>query len=149
MATEQYYTLKAKARDAGMTISECIRMSVMNTVIQQRLTPEMHDHIRKLCGMANNLNQIAHIANAQGYVNARIEYLHLAGRIDKLSNELMGQISGDYLKQMGISDTKYIIGRHYDKEHPHLHIVFNRVNNNGTPYLTETIVSEVKRFVKN
>jgi hypothetical protein len=35
------------------------------------------------------------------------------------------------MKQMGISDTQYIIGRHYDKEHPHLHIVFNRVANNG------------------
>ena len=46
MATEQYYTLKAKARDAGMTISECIRMCIMNCVIQQRLTPEIHDHIR-------------------------------------------------------------------------------------------------------
>ena len=88
MATEQYYTLKAKARDAGMTISECIRMSIMNAVIQQRLTPEIHDHIRKLCGMANNLNQIAHKANAQGYMNARTEYLHLAGRIDKLLDEL-------------------------------------------------------------
>ena len=88
MATEEYYTLKAKAREAGMTISECIRMNIMNAVIQQRLTPEIHDHIRKLCGMANNLNQIAHKANAQGYLNARIEYLHLADRIDNLLNEL-------------------------------------------------------------
>ena len=88
MSTEQYYTLKAKARDAGMTISECIRSSVMNSIIQQRLTPEIHDHIRKLCGMANNLNQIAHKANAQGYLNARSEYLHLADGIDKLLDEL-------------------------------------------------------------
>lgn len=50
---------------------------------------------------------------------------------DKLSNELMVQISRDYMKQMGISDTQYIIGRHHDKKHPHLHIVFNRVDNNG------------------
>ena len=88
MATEEYYTLKAKAQDAGMTISECIRRSIMNTVIKQRLTPEIHDHIRKLCGMANNLNQIAHKVNAQGYLNARIEYLHLAGRIDNLLDKI-------------------------------------------------------------
>jgi len=50
---------------------------------------------------------------------------------DKTSNELMVKISREYMKQMGISDTQYIIGRHYDKEHPHLHIVFNRVDNNG------------------
>ena len=88
ISTEQYYTLKAKALEAGITISECIRRCVMNSVIQQRLTPEIHDHIRKLCGMANNLNQIAHKANAQGYVNARIEYLHLAGRIDNLLDDI-------------------------------------------------------------
>jgi len=52
MAAEENYTLKAKAREAGKTISECIQRSIMNVLIQQRLTPEIHDHIRKLCGMA-------------------------------------------------------------------------------------------------
>ena len=50
---------------------------------------------------------------------------------DKISNELMVKISREYINQMGISDTQYIIGRHHDKEHPHLHIVFNRVDNYG------------------
>jgi hypothetical protein len=49
----------------------------------------------------------------------------------KLSNEQMIRIAADYMKQMGIVDTQCIIGRHFDKEHPHIHIVFNRVNNNG------------------
>jgi hypothetical protein len=49
----------------------------------------------------------------------------------KLSNEQMIRIAADYMKQMGIVDTQCIIGRHYDKEHPHIHIVFNRVDNNG------------------
>jgi hypothetical protein len=35
------------------------------------------------------------------------------------------------MKQMGISDTQYLVGRHYDKEHPHVHLVFNRIDNNG------------------
>lgn len=50
---------------------------------------------------------------------------------DKLRNELLVRIARDYMKQMGISDTQYLIGRHYDKEHPHIHLVFNRVDNNG------------------
>jgi len=50
---------------------------------------------------------------------------------EKLSNQLMVQIARDYMKQMGISNTQYIIARHFDKEHPHIHLVFNRVNNNG------------------
>jgi hypothetical protein len=35
------------------------------------------------------------------------------------------------MMKMGIVNTQYIIGRHYDKEHPHIHLVFNRVDNNG------------------
>lgn len=50
---------------------------------------------------------------------------------DKLSNELMVQIAHDYMSRMGILETQYLIGRHYDKEHPHLHLIFNRVNDYG------------------
>jgi hypothetical protein len=50
---------------------------------------------------------------------------------EKLTNELMVQISRDYMNRMGITDTQYLIGRHYDKEHPHVHLVFNRIDNNG------------------
>ncbi|MDP2338815.1 MAG: plasmid mobilization relaxosome protein MobC [Bacteroidota bacterium] len=88
MDTQEYYTLKAKAREAGISISECVRQSVLGSVIRQRLTPEMHDLIRKLCGMANNLNQIARKANAQGYRNAQLENLQLARCIRKLVTHL-------------------------------------------------------------
>ena len=50
---------------------------------------------------------------------------------EKLSNPLMVKIARDYMKRMGITDTQYIIARHFDKQHPHIHLVFNRVNNNG------------------
>lgn len=50
---------------------------------------------------------------------------------EKLSNEFMVQIARDYMNRMGISNTQYLVARHYDKEHPHIHLVFNRVDNNG------------------
>ena len=37
----------------------------------------------------------------------------------------------EYMEKMGIKDTQYIIGRHFDKEHSHVHIAFNRIDNNG------------------
>ncbi|MFC2372596.1 relaxase/mobilization nuclease domain-containing protein, partial [Segatella oris] len=49
----------------------------------------------------------------------------------KLSNEFMTQAAREYMEKMGIKDTQYIIGRHFDKEHPHIHIAFNRIDNNG------------------
>ena len=49
----------------------------------------------------------------------------------KHDDELMLQIAHDYMKLMGIENTQYIIARHIDREHPHCHIVFNRVDNDG------------------
>lgn len=48
---------------------------------------------------------------------------------DKLNDNRMVEIAQGYMKRMNITDTQYVIYRHYDKAHPHLHIVYNRVNN--------------------
>lgn len=48
---------------------------------------------------------------------------------DKLNDNRMVKIAQEYMKRMNITDTQYVIYRHYDKAHPHLHIVYNRVNN--------------------
>ena len=50
---------------------------------------------------------------------------------DKLINSKMVQIAKEYMAAMGITNTQYIIGRHHDKQHPHIHIIFNRIDNNG------------------
>lgn len=49
----------------------------------------------------------------------------------KTDDVLMLQIAHDYMTKMGITDTQYIVARHTDREHPHCHIVFNRVDNDG------------------
>ena len=43
----------------------------------------------------------------------------------------MVQLAQEYMREMKITDTQYIIVRHQDREHPHVHIVFNRVGNDG------------------
>lgn len=60
---------------------------------------------------------------------------------DKLTNQLIVQIARDYMERMGVANTQYIIGRHFDKEHPHIHLVYNRVDNNG-----KTITDSNDRF---
>ena len=59
----------------------------------------------------------------------------------KLSNEFMTQAAREYMEKMGIKDTQYIIGRHFDKDHPHVHIAFNRIDNHG-----KTISDKNDRF---
>jgi hypothetical protein len=51
--------------------------------------------------------------------------------IEKLNDEVMVTIAKEYLQRMKILDTQYLIVKHQDKEHPHIHIVYNRVNNDG------------------
>lgn len=89
MSTVEYYALKSKAKDAEVSLSEFVRSSIMHTSVIQRLTPEMHSEIRKLSGMANNLNQIAKKANALSYNHVRTEYLFLANKIDRLLNKML------------------------------------------------------------
>lgn len=49
----------------------------------------------------------------------------------QLDNQRMVEIAAEYLVGMGIRNTQFIITRHHDREHPHLHILFNRVDNDG------------------
>jgi hypothetical protein len=49
----------------------------------------------------------------------------------KLNDELMVTLAKEYLQKMKIHGTQYLIVKHQDKDHPHIHIVYNRVNNNG------------------
>ena len=86
----------------------------------------------------NDNGTIARSFIAQSMLNPRVDKFigHISLSFSKqdlprLTDELMIQISREYMEKMGIRDTQYIIGRHYDKEHPHIHIAFNRVDNNG------------------
>lgn len=49
----------------------------------------------------------------------------------KLSDGLMADIAKEYMRRMGIVNTQYAVFRHHDKPHAHVHIVYNRVDNNG------------------
>lgn len=88
MATKEYYVMKSKARAAGISTSEFIRGCVNDGGVKERLTKEHNDHIRKLCGMANNLNQLAHKANAEGYTSVFIPCRALVIEIDNLVNRI-------------------------------------------------------------
>jgi len=49
----------------------------------------------------------------------------------KLNDEVMVTLAKEYLHKMKIPDTQYLVVKHNDREHPHIHIVYNRVDNNG------------------
>lgn len=88
MATEDYYLLKSKAKSVGISPSEFVRGCIRNGEVKERLTKEHCNHIRKLCGMANNLNQLARKANAEGYTSVFVPCRTLMIEIDNLVNRI-------------------------------------------------------------
>lgn len=74
----------------------------------------------------------------QRHLNSRVQ--HWCGHISlsyspedsaRLSDEVMVKLALEYMEKLGITNTQFIIARHLDKEHPHCHIVYNRVDNDG------------------
>lgn len=50
---------------------------------------------------------------------------------DKLTDGVMIALAKEYMQEMNITDTQYILVRHFDNGNPHVHLVYNRIDNNG------------------
>src|SRR6267154_5681967 len=50
---------------------------------------------------------------------------------EDIPNSLMTRIGHDYLEANGFTQHQFIMFRHYDADHPHLHILVNRIGYNG------------------
>ena len=50
---------------------------------------------------------------------------------DKLSDEEFTNLARDYINGIGFDDNQYVVYKHLDQEHPHVHIVANRVKFTG------------------
>ena len=50
---------------------------------------------------------------------------------EKVGDKRMVEIAREYLAEMKITDTQFAIVKHIDKNHLHLHVLANLVNNNG------------------
>ena len=79
------------------------------------LTESRGDIIRSFCmqtGMNPDLKKpVGHIALSYSAVDAL-----------KLTDGKMIQLAQEYMREMKITDTQYIIVRHQDREHPHVHV---------------------------
>jgi len=85
-----------------------------------------------------NKDTIAMSFNVQSQMNSKVAKPvgHIALSFSKedeprLTDRAMAGIAIDYMERMGIRNTQYLIARHFDKEHPHVHIAFNRIDNDG------------------
>ncbi|WP_333616014.1 relaxase/mobilization nuclease domain-containing protein [Bacteroides pyogenes] len=120
-------------------IAKIMKGSGFKGVINYILDPKKGTELIDSSGVRTN--SISHVVQSfidQTNLNPRVS--KVVGHISlsfsaqdspKLSNEWIAKAAREYMEKMGIRDTQYIIGRHFDKEHPHVHIAFNRIDNNG------------------
>lgn len=47
----------------------------------------------------------------------------------RMTNDFMLQLAKEYMQEMGIKNTQYVIVRHHNTDNDHLHIVYNRIDN--------------------
>ena len=84
-----YEALRLRARKANRKLAEYIRESALNGEVASGHNAETVAIAKNLIGMANNLNQLAHKANAAGFATVRLECRVLVARIEELLNRIL------------------------------------------------------------
>ena len=111
-------------------IAKIMKGSDFKGVVYYILNDEKGTQIIDADGLfLENNDTIAQGFTGQARMNPRVTKAvgHIALSFSKedaprLNNAVMARIAREYMERMGIKDTQYIIGRHFDKEHPHVHI---------------------------
>ncbi|MDB4901404.1 MAG: Relaxase/mobilization nuclease-like protein [Mucilaginibacter sp.] len=62
---------------------------------------------------------------------------------ENLADEKMKNIARDYLAEVGFNQHQYAVFRHFDADHPHLHILVNRIGYDGN------VVSDSKDYQRS
>ena len=73
---------------------------------------------------------------------ATIKTLHVSLNFDpceKLSNERLLQIASCYMEKIGFGEQPYLVYRHQDAGHPHIHIVSTTIKHDGSRINTHNI----------
>ena len=120
-------------------IAKIVKGSNFKGVVNYTLDKEKDAKILVCDGLfAENKETIANSFEAQARMNPKVTKPvgHIALAFSKedehrLTNRAIAGIALEYLNAMGIRDTQILIVRHFDKEHPHVHIAFNRIANDS------------------
>lgn len=76
---------------------------------------------------------------------AATKTLHVSLNFDpseSLTNERMAEIAHDYMQRLGFADQPYLVYRHHDAGHPHLHILATLIREDGSRIDTHNIARD-------
>ena len=67
LSTKDYFTVKARAKQAGVSLTEFQRQCILIGQVIERINTAHLNFYHQLAGIGNNQNQLAHQANIYGY----------------------------------------------------------------------------------
>lgn len=76
---------------------------------------------------------------------ATTQTLHISLNFDpseNLSNECLVEIAADYMNRIGFADQPYLVYRHLDAAHPHMHILATAIRSDGSRIDLHNIAKE-------
>jgi len=80
----------------------------------------------------NKLKRFENLTMFNGKVKTNAIHISLNfDQSDKLNDELLQQISMDYMEKIGFGDQPYLVYRHTDASHPHLHITTTNIKSDS------------------
>ncbi|WP_233826816.1 MobC family plasmid mobilization relaxosome protein [Dyadobacter sp. CY312] len=82
------FLIASKAKEAGMKPSVWFRHAAKKAKVVARLKPEDAGLLRMLAGMANNLNQMTHLAHVDGLLSYQRKCRELLSEIDDVLKKL-------------------------------------------------------------
>lgn len=86
----------------------------------------MNDNARNLA------NEFGIIRSLKPNIKKAVYHCSLAiGKDEKLTDEQFKKLGQDYLKEMGFKNSQYVMYRHFDRDHPHIHLIANRIDMEG------------------
>lgn len=80
----EFFIVKSKAAKANCKLTEYVRTMAVEGRVIAKFSQEEKEFMRKLTGMANNLNQIAKLAHKERMLSAVLEIEKIRSNIDQL-----------------------------------------------------------------
>lgn len=87
LTESDFNKIREKAEKLGMKATQYVREMVLKGSVKSRFTLEELDLMRKLAGIANNLNQVTKKVNQAGYLMEAIEIMKITTQIKKILND--------------------------------------------------------------
>lgn len=96
-------------------------------IIDYKDVPTLGGREEIIDSLQDNISMNPNVKDPVGHISLNFHALDK----DKVTEEMMIEIAGKYMERMDIKDTPYILVRHFDKDYPHCHLVYSRINNFG------------------